>query len=133
MLEFNNEHKSINGSLKNQKNKVKIRNFILGGVVVASIFLFSGCVKNVECNIIGPHAHKYVSELSYDKYMISEKEHEGKWVRTDDYISISKNMEELIEFENKNGLYRISLNEDNIAETVSSHIDTVEYRYQYRW
>jgi len=133
MLKFDSEHKSINGSLKNSNNKLKMRNFIAGGMLVASIFLFGGCAKNVDCDIKGLHAHNYVNEESFDKYMISEKEHNGKWVRTNSYVEVSHDMKELIDFENKEKLFRISHNKDKIKEIVDSQEDYIEYRYRYTY
>lgn len=134
MLEFNSEHKRINGSL-NKKEKIGIRNIIIGGLLVSSIFLFSGCAKTVDCDIADNHAHKYVSSEQFDKYVVSEKEHIGlgKWLRTDEFIIIDKEQEKLIDFENKHDLLKISDNQDKINEIVSSHEDYVEYRYKYTY
>ena len=50
MLEFNSEHKSINGSVKAKKG-AQIRNFIIAGMLIGSIFLFSGCQTKEEKQI----------------------------------------------------------------------------------
>lgn len=133
MLEFNSEHQSINGSLKNHNNKIKIRDIVIGGMIIASIFMFSGCSKNVDCNINEPHAHVYVQDDSFDKYFVSEKENKNFYNRTDEYILVDDETKNLIDFENKNGLFRIAENQDKINEIVSSQKDYVEYRYQYTW
>jgi len=133
MLNFNSEHKSINGSLKKTKEKLKIRNIVLGSLIVSSIFLFSGCAKNVECDIETPHAHRYVSEKYLDKYVISEKEHIGSWGRLDDYIIVSKEQAELIDFLNNEDLYEIEGNREEINNIVSTQEDYIEYRYAYTY
>ena len=131
MLKFNSEHKNINGSIKNTKEKIKIRNIILGSLIISSIFLYSGCTKNVECDIETPHAHRYVSEKYLDKYVISEKEHIGSWARLDDYIPVSKEQAKLIDFINDENLYEIESNKEEINNIISTNEDYIEYRYAY--
>lgn len=133
MLKFNSEHKSINENLNESKNKIKVRNVVLGTLVVSCIFLFSGCAKEVECNIDGIHAHKYVSEKYFDKYIVSEKEYVGSWDRLDDYILIDKEQEELLKFINKKDLYVIEDNIEEIKGIESSKNDYIEYRYRYTY
>ena len=137
MLNFNSEHKSINDSLQKSSNKAKIRNIIISGVLVTSIALFGGTllsqINEVDCDINEVHAHHYVSDETFDKYMVSEKMYSGSWERTDEHIVIDEQMKELIDFENEEGLFRMSQNKDKINEITSSQEDYVEYRYQYLW
>lgn len=133
MLEFNENHKSINGSLKNSK-KIKVRNIILAGLTVTSLFLFNGCAKTVKCDIPESHAHSYVSAESFDRYVVSEDEYIGvfdRWIRTSDYIIVDKEMEDLLQFVNSQGLFKISDNQVKIDGIVSLQSDYVEYRYKY--
>lgn len=133
MLQFNSEHKNINGSLIKTKDKIKLRNIVLGTLVVSSLFLFSGCAKNVDCNIEVPHAHRYVSEKYLDKYLVSEKEYVGSWGRLDDYVFVTKEQENLLDFINDKDLYIIENNKEEIKNMVSSHEDYIEYRYSYTY
>lgn len=133
MLKFNSEHKSINGSLKNTKEKIRVKNIVLGSLIVSSVFLFSGCAKNVECDIEPLHAHRYVSENYLDKYVVSEKEHIGSWGRLDDYILVSKEEAELIDFINDKDLYEIESNKEEINNIISTKEDYIEYRYAYTY
>lgn len=133
MLEFDSEHKSFNGSLKSKKG-VKVRNISISGLLIASIILFSGCSKDVDCNISDFHAHYYVNENSFNTFIIGEKENVNGWKRTEEYIIIDREEEKLINFENENGLFKISYNQDKIDEIVSSQgTSYTEYRYTYRW
>lgn len=132
MLHFDDEHKTIKGSLKKSKEKLKIKDMLIAGILVTSVFLFSGCAKNVECHIEEPHAHKYVSEYQLDKYVISEKEHIGSWGRLDDYILIDKKDEKLMDFINDNDLYIIQNNIDEMRQMASEKHDQTEYRYSYK-
>lgn len=133
MLKFDSEHKNIKGSLKNSKDKIKLRNIVLGALIVSSVFLFSGCAKNVDCNIDVSHAHRYVSENHLDKYLVSEKEHVGSWIRSDDYILVNKEQEKLLDFINDKDLYIIEDNQDEIKSIISSNEDYIEYRYSYTY
>lgn len=132
MLEFDSNHQSMNGSLKTKKG-ARIKNIVIGGIAVASILIFSGCSKDVPCDINQYHAHNYVSEQGFDRYIVSEKEKEGNLSRTDEYITITKDVENLINFENKEGLFRIYHNKEKINEITSSQNDYLEYRYSYKW
>jgi len=132
MLKFDSNHKSINDSLK-EKKKINVRNLVIAGVLVSSLALFSGCAKNIDCGIEELHAHNYVSSKMFDKYMVSEKEYKKSWYRTDEYIIIDEATKELIDFENKKGLYRISHNKDEIDAITSMHEDYKEYRYRYTY
>lgn len=129
MLEFNSEHKSFDGSLKDKKAR-KIKSLFISGILVGSMFLFGGCSKDVECDISGTHSHYYVNEKSFDKYVMSEKETIGYWERTDQYQLVDEEQEKLINFENNYNLYRIDLNKDKIDEIVSlQEPDYIEYEY----
>lgn len=131
MLEFNDEHKSIKGSLKKNDNKIKVKNAIICGLTILSLCLFSGCAKNVDCSIEDLHAHVYTNEASFSRHVISEREHIGEFFRTDDYVIIDKQMSDLIEFENDEGLFKIEENLDTIQGIVSVKEDYTEYRYSY--
>lgn len=130
MLNFDSNHKNIEGNLNKNKNK---KNIIIGSMLLTSVILFSGCAKDVDCDIVEPHAHNYINEKSFDKYMISEKEYHGRWDRTNDYVFVDDEMKELIKFENKEGLFRISHNKEKISNIINTHGDYKEYRYKYTW
>ena len=131
MLEFNEEHKELKGSLKKSDAKIKVKNAIICGFTILSLFLFSGCAKNVDCNIADLHAHVYTNEAAFTRHVVSEREHIGDFFRTDDYIVIDQNMKDLIEFENDEGLYKIEENIETIQGIASVKEDYTEYRYSY--
>lgn len=132
MLEFDSIHKSIKGVFKNKK-VFNVRNLIIGGVLATSILLYSYYTKTVDCDVEEPHAHYYTNQNSFDKYITGERENVWGWKHTDDYIPIDKEQEALINFQNKNNLFKISDNQDKIKEIVGSQNDYTEYRYKYRW
>jgi len=74
-----------------------------------------------------------VSEKYLDKYLVSEKEHVGSWLRTDDCVLINKEQENLLDFINDEDLYIIKDNKEEIENIVSSKEDYVEYRYSYTY
>ena len=131
MLEFNDEHVGFKGSLKKSDAKIKVRNAIICGFTILSMFLFSGCAKNVDCNVEDMHAHIYANESGIVREVMSEREHIGDFFRTDEYVVVDKEMSDLIEFENDEGLYKIADNIDVIEGITSVKEDYTEYRYSY--
>lgn len=132
MLNFDSTHKSISGSLE-KKDKRKIVNMVVSGLLVSSIILFSGCAKTVDCSIEGLHAHNFVNENSFNHYIVSEKEYKGNYHRIDDYIMVTEEEKAIIDFENKKGLFRIDQNKDKLNEIISTQNDYIEYRYKYTY
>lgn len=129
MLEFNSEHKSFEGSIKEKRSR-KMKSLFICGILVSSMFFFSGCSKEVECDISGTHSHYYVNDKSFDKFVMSEKETIGYWKRTEQYLLVDEEQEKLINFENNYNLYRIDLNKEKIDKIVSlQEPDYIEYEY----
>jgi len=126
MLKFNKEHHSLDGSI-NKQNKKSIKTSLLEGIT--SVKIFSGFAKNVQCNITGMHAHKYIKEDSFVKFIVSEREFIGEYYRTDEYININDAVGEIIDFENKNDLIRISINKSNIQNIIENRHNCIEYEY----
>ena len=133
MLKFDLEHNNINGCLKNSNTRYGFRNAIISGMLLTNIFLFSGCAKTVDCEVEELHAHTYVNKNSFDKYVESEKSFIGRWSRTHDFVLFNEETKKLIEFENRNKLFRISLNKEKIKDITALHGTFFEYRYSYTW
>ena len=72
MLKFSEEHQSFEDSIRKQKGR-RLKSLIASGILLTSVSLFSGCAKKVDCDICGLHAHNYVSEDSFSKFVVSEK------------------------------------------------------------
>ncbi len=113
------------------KEKVKVTTASLLSLV--QLFLLVGCNSNeAKCEIKDKHAHVYISEKYFDKYIVSEKlKYYDEWTRTDSTIMIDKVSKKLIDFENENSLYRISLNKDKLDIITSNLVDHYQYRYEY--
>lgn len=132
MLKFSEEHQSFEDSIRKQKGR-RLKSLIASGILLTSVSLFSGCAKKVDCDISGLHAHNYVSEDSFSKFVVSEKEYIGDYYRCEEYISVSDDVAELMKFENKKDLLRISNNKEAIQNVVDAHSEYLEYRYSYTY
>lgn len=131
MLIFDTNHQYVEGNINEKNGKKKIKNIVLAGLIIANLFTFSGCANNVPCDISGDHAHYYVNDEYFGRYIVSEKSSISGLNRTDNYIPVSKEDAELLEFINKKGLFRIDYNQQAISNITDSHQDFIEYRYSY--
>ena len=131
MLIFDTNHQYVEGNINEKNGKKKIKNIVIAGLIIANLFTFSGCAKNVPCDISGNHAHYYVNDEYFGRYIVSEKSSVSGLNRSDNYIPVSKEDAELLEFINKKGLFRIDENQQAISNTTDSHQDFIEYRYRY--
>jgi hypothetical protein len=113
--------------------KENSKKFFLDNMVI-SMLLLGGCSKDAKCDIKDKHAHFYVSDISFDKFVLGEKEQLWNHIRTEEYILIDDEAEKLISFENIAGLYRIAYNQEKTNNIVSEFsCDYVEYEYQDMW
>ena len=131
MLNFDTNHQYVKGNINEIQGKKKLKNVLIAGLIIANILTFSGCTKNVTCDISGEHAHYYVNDEYLGRYIVSEKSSVSGLNRTDNYIRINKEEADLLEFINKKGLFRIDENQYAIKNIVSNHQDHTEYRYKY--
>ncbi len=93
----------------------------------------SGCGKKAECNVEGNHAHLYISEDNFSRYLEEEYLTYEGYERQDDYILIDGQDEKLRKFEDKKNLLKIDENIDTIREIESKNHDYLEYRYSYMY
>lgn len=130
MLNFDVTHKSINENINIRKGK-KVKGIIVAGLIASNVLTFSGCAKTVPCDISGNHAHYYVNDDYLGRYIVSEKSKVSGLTRTDAYIPVTQEDEELLKFLNKKGLYRIDDNKTILDDIAASQNDYLEYRYSY--
>lgn len=121
--------------MKNFNLNVK-KNLALRGVslVLAGSLLtctLSGCSKKVDCDIDRRHAHAYVNDEGFTKYLEKENESSFSYDRTDEYIELSDEEADILKFANKKDLLRIEDNEELICNIESENEDYIEYRYSY--
>ncbi len=132
MLNFDSNHSYIEGNIKEKKGTNNVKKMIATGLIIANLVGFSGCARTVSCDIPGDHAHYYVSqEDSLGRYIKSEKEKVSGLERTDDYVVVSEEEKELLQYLNKKDLYRIEDNKEVIENIIANHEDYVEQEVMY--
>ncbi len=136
MLYFDSNHTSIEANINKKKGKQTgkntLRNIIIGGITLLSLITFSGCSKDVPCNIHEAHAHYYTDDI-FGRYIVSEKASVDGLDRSDKYVYVSKEDKELLKFINKNELFKISDNRDVIEDISSKLHDQLMYEYTYMY
>ena len=115
-----------------QSKKSGLKLLAITAVVLTLSTSFSGCVKNVDCDVDVLHAHKYVHKTSsFCKYVSSEKEYLYDFYRTDDYVAVDKEKKEFLDYLNDHNLYNILENEEVISKFTKAQDDFLEYEYEY--
>jgi len=117
--------------MKNLKLNLK-KLIALGGAALVLVTT-SGCGKKADCDIQGYHAHKYVNDKEYVRYIDKEYLSYEGYDRQDDYIELSQSDGELYKFLDKRNLLRIDDNIDTIRDAQLENQDYMEYRYAYTY
>jgi hypothetical protein len=132
MLKFDKSHKSIDGNIDKKKGAISVKKIVALGFAVLGLIFFSGCAKDVPCDIEGVHAHLYVGSDHFSRYIISEKDSVSWLRRQDEYIFV-KDEEEVkkLNFLNREGLFLIEDNKEAIEEKNELCKYYVEYEYRY--
>lgn len=133
MLNFDETHTQVEENINEITGKKVFKKILLSGLIIANLFTFSGCSKNIQCDVNNEHAHYYINNNYLGRYIASEKSSISGLDRLDNYILIEKEDEELLNFANKKGLFRIDENKSAIENITKNHQDFVEYRYKYRY
>lgn len=131
MVNFDSSHSFIDGNLNDKKGKKTLQKLLVGGLIVVNLLSFSGCSKTFPCDVKGNHAHYYINGDLMGRYINSEKSYTAGLLRTDDYVLINREEEQLLKFINKNNLFEIESNKSVIADIVAAQEDYTEYRYSY--
>ncbi len=131
MLNFDSNHNFIDGNLNEKKGKKLFKNIVFGGLIITNLLAFSGCAKNVHCDVQGNHAHYYVNDDYIGRYIVSEKSTLSGLNRLDTYISVNEEEESLLKFINEKNLFKIDENKKVIDNITENQRDYKEYRYSY--
>ncbi len=117
----------------NLEKMIKVRGLplVLAATVMATGL--TGCGKKAECDINGSHAHLYTNEENFIRYIDKEYLSYEGYERQEDYITLTKEEEELRKFEDKKNLLRIDENIEAIEEYQEQNTDYIEYRYAYTY
>ena len=118
-------------NLKFNKDLInRLKSFSLALVLVTP-FSLTGC-KKAECDVRESHAHVYVNDEGYVRYINKERlKYEG-YTRNDSYIYID-GQEDFYKFLDKKNLMRIDENLEIINQTQEKQVDFIEYRYKYTY
>lgn len=108
-------------------NKRMLALFLTATMIPSTL---TACGKKAECDIAGNHAHKYVNEHGYVRYVNKEYLSYEGYDRSDEYIDIEGQVD-LYNFIVKKDLHRIEDNLDVILESQENNQDYIEYRYKY--
>ncbi len=113
--------------------KVNLKKMLALGGTALILMTMTGCSKKVDCPIPVYHAHKYVNSDGYTRYFDSENLNYKGYDRQDDYIELTKDDKDLVNFMNKNNLLRMDDNVDQIREAQKKNQPFIEYRYAYTY
>ena len=109
------------------KRKYKLAGSLMAGVMIVSI-LTTGCAKDVDCYVAGEHVHLYTNpDSGICRYIDSEKDHIGKFERSDDYLK----MTEELRLVSDNELYSISDNQDYFNNLIENRSKNRRQAYVY--
>jgi hypothetical protein len=117
--------------MKNLKLNLK-KLFMMGGLSLVLVST-SACGKKADCNIDTYHAHKYVNDKDYVRYIDKEYLNYEGYERQEDYINLDKDDKDLYKFYDKRNILKIEDNEDIIRSIQEENQDYIEYRYAYTY
>lgn len=117
--------------MKNLKLNLK-KLFMMGGLSLVLVST-SACGKKADCNIDTYHAHKYVNDKDYVRYIDKEYLNYEGYERQEDYINLDKDDKDLYKFYDKRNILKIEDNEDIIRNIQEENQDYIEYRYAYTY
>ncbi len=117
----------------NLKKLLSLKGVALVLVLTTATTSLAGCSKKSDCSIDINHAHKYVNDDGYIRYIDKEYISYEGYTWTDDYIKLSESERDLYKFFDKKNLLRIDDNLDVILSQQEKNCDYVEYRYSYTY
>ena len=105
-------------------------------VLSLDVLLLAGCASKVDCDIEGKHMHKYTNEYGIERVSSGESDYIGgynsiRYDRTNDYIEINSENEELYKFISNHNLVSIEDNYDEILAFQNGLYDYLEFQYEY--
>ncbi len=112
---------------------IKLKALLLTGTIAVTGVGLSIYEDTVHCDINGKHAHYYVSDDDFGRYIVSERKSVSGLERSDDYIPVNSKETNLLRFINTKKLYRIDDNKQAIKNIIDTQEDYVEYRYKYHY
>ena len=105
---------------------------LMGGLSLV-LMTTSGCGKKADCDIKDYHAHRYVSDSGYVRYIDKEYLSYEGYERTEDYTLVDSKDKDLYSYLDKRNLLRIEDNIETIQNAQEQNQDFIEYRYAYTY
>lgn len=137
MIKFDSTHKAFNTSIKKELGK-KMKNIIISGLVISSVFSLTGCSKTNNCDIQETHVHKFVDIDERFIVYASDRtngssyfQHDILFEQTDEYILVTNEEKDLYEYAAYQGLIKIDDNEEAISDCFLSFDLKPFYEYEY--
>ena len=113
--------------------KLNLKKLIALGGTVLVLATTTACGKKADCNIDTYHAHQYVNEEGYIRYIDKEYLNYEGYARKEEYIELDESEKDLYKYLDKKDLLRIDDNIDTIIETQEANKNFTEYRYAYTY
>lgn len=124
---------NIKDNIKHIKNKKMM--YLKCGLLAAGIISLgannTGCAKTVACDVATQHVHTYIDEENdLQKYILGEKDHKGKFSRTEEYVELNEELKTVC----NNNLLLVSDNINYIINEMSSYSPRrEEWNYDLRY
>lgn len=115
--------------MKNKNRFKLVKKAVSSTLILASLTSFTGCVKEIDCSINVEHVHLYLNNnTKLSRYIESEKEYVGNLYRTEDYLTMTDELNIISD----NGLYIVEDNIEYITHKLSENQPTRQsYTYDY--
>ena len=113
--------------------KLNIKKFLALSGISLVLVSTAGCGKKADCDIKDYHAHKYVNNDGYCRYIDSEYLTYDGYERQDDYEYLNPIEKDYNKFLKSKRILRIEENIDAIQRAQEKNKDFLEYRYAYTY
>ena len=113
--------------------KYNLKKFIALAGTVLILTTTTACSKKVDCAIDTYHAHKYVDNNGYVRYIAQEWEEYEGYQRQEEYVILKEEDKKAEKFIDDKDLLRIRDNEEAIKKAQEENQPFVEYRYSYTY
>lgn len=118
-------------NVKNNEFLTSITGFVIGSGLAFALVNATGAFDKAECPVVEEHAHLYVNEEGFTRYINSEFLRRYGYGRQDEYIKLSEDEVDLYSFINKKKLINIDDNANLILAIQNNNHDYLEYEYTY--
>ena len=111
--------------------KINIKKMLALGGVVLTLVTTTACSKKADCSIPTFHAHKYVSQEGFVRYLPEEWEEYEGYQRQEEHKELRESQRDLYRYFDQKDLLRIDDNIEQIKAAEERNQPFIEYRYSY--